>query len=76
MCLVRLINGCKVRILKIIVDKMPNEPKECIFSECTNQLRGNYACNLYQGRRYEPNRYIFLKSIADYHTVEHMSEVR
>ena len=27
--------------MKIIVDKMPNEPKECIFSECTNQLRGN-----------------------------------
>ena len=35
--------------MKIIVDKMPDEPKECIFSECTNQLRGNYACNLYQG---------------------------
>lgn len=31
--------------MKIIVDKMPDEPKECIFSECTNQLRGNYACN-------------------------------
>lgn len=29
--------------MKIIVDKMPNEPKECIFSECINQLRGNYA---------------------------------
>ena len=29
--------------MKIIVDKMPNEPKECIFSECTNQLRGNYG---------------------------------
>lgn len=42
--------------MKIIVDKMPNEPKECIFSECTNQLRGNYACNLYQGRGCEPNR--------------------
>ena len=32
--------------MKIIVDKMPDKPKECIFSECTNQLRGNYACNL------------------------------
>lgn len=44
MYLVRLRNGYEVRILKIIVDKIPNEPKECIFSECTNQLRGNYAC--------------------------------
>lgn len=76
MCLARLINGCKVRILKIIVDKMPNEPKGCIFSEYTNQLRGNYACNLYQGRGYEPNRCIFLKSIADYHAVEHIGEVK
>ena len=56
----------EVRILKILVDKMPNEPKECIFSECTNQLRGNYACNLYQGRGCEP--------IADYHAVEYMGD--
>lgn len=64
----------EVRILKILVDKMPNEPKECIFSECTNQLRGNYACNLYQGRGCESNRCVFLKSIVDYHAVEHMSD--
>ena len=63
MYLVRLRSGCEVRILKIIVDKMPNEPKECIFSECTNQLRGNYACNLYQGRGCEPNRCNSLKQL-------------
>lgn len=48
--------------MKIIVDKMPNEPKECIFSECTNQ--DNYVCNLHQGRVCEPNRCNFLKPIA------------
>lgn len=58
--------------MKIIVDKMPDEPKECIFSECTNQLCGIYACNLYQGRGCEPNRCDFLKPITDYHAVEHM----
>ena len=60
--------------MKIIVDKMPDEPKECIFSECTNQLRGIYACNLYQGRGCEHNRCDFLKSIVDYHAVEHMGD--
>ena len=60
--------------MKIIVDKMPNEPKECIFSECTNQLRGNYACNLYQRRWCEPNKCNFLKGIMDYHAVEHMGD--
>jgi hypothetical protein len=64
----------EVRILKILVDKMPNEPKECIFSKCTNQLHGNYACNLYQGRGCEPNKCVFLKPISDYHMVEHMSD--
>ena len=53
---------------------MPNEPKECIFSECTNQLRGNYACNLYQGRGCEPNRCNSLKPITDYHAVEYMGD--
>lgn len=57
--------------MKIIVDKMPNEPKECIFSECTNQ--GNYVCNLHQGRGCEPNRCNFLKTIADYHAVEQIN---
>lgn len=47
--------------MKIIVDKMPNEPEECIFSECTNQLRGNYVCDLHQGRGCEPNKCDFLK---------------
>lgn len=42
--------------MKIIVDKMPDKPKECIFSECTNQLHGNYVCNLYKGRGCKPNR--------------------
>lgn len=57
--------------MKIIVDKMPNEQKECIFSY---QLRGNYVCNLYQGRGCEPNRCNFLKPITDYHAVEHMGD--
>nr|DAL62246.1 MAG TPA_asm: hypothetical protein [Caudoviricetes sp.] len=60
--------------MKIIVDKMPNEPKGCIFSECTNQLHGIYACNLYQGRGCEPNRCDFLKPIEDYHAVEYMGD--
>lgn len=58
--------------MKIIVDKIPNKPEECILSECTNQLRGNYACNLYKERVCEPNRCDFLKPITDYHAVEHM----
>lgn len=61
--------------MKIIVDEMPNEPKECIFSECTNQLHGNYTCNLCQGRGCEPDRCRFFntgekhshpKSVTDY----------
>lgn len=60
--------------MKIIVDKMPDEPKECIFSECTNQLRGDYVCNLYKGRGCEPNKYYFLKTIVDYHAVEYMGD--
>ena len=60
--------------MKIIVDKMPNESKECIFSECTNQLRSNYVCNLYKGRGCGSNRCVFLKSIVDYHAVEHMGD--
>ena len=60
--------------MKIIVDKMPDEPKECIFSECTNQLRGNYACNLYPGRVCDTNRCNSLKPITDYYTVEHMGD--
>lgn len=58
--------------MKIIVDKIPNEPKECIFSECTNQLHGSYVCNLYQGKGCEPNKCNFLKPIMDYHAVEHI----
>ena len=50
--------------MKIMVGKMPNEPEECIFSKCTNQLRGNYACDLHQGRGCEPNKCDFLKSIV------------
>ncbi len=47
----------------LIVDKMPNEPKECIFSECTNQLRDSYVCKLHQGRGCEPDRCQFLRPI-------------
>lgn len=60
--------------MKIIVDKMPNEQKECIFSKCTNQLRGNYACDLHQGREGEPSKCDFLKPISDYHVVEHIGD--
>ena len=51
--------------MKIIVDKMPNKPEECIFSECTNRERGNYACNLYQGMGWEPSRCRFLKPFKE-----------
>lgn len=53
--------------MKIIVDEMPSEPKECIFSEYT-------ACKLWQGRGCEPNRCDFLKPITDYVLEEHVAE--
>ena len=31
--------------MKIIVDKMPKNPKECIFSECMDIQSTNYICN-------------------------------
>lgn len=49
-------SGNTVVLLAHEANKMTNEPKKCIFSKCTNQLRGNYACNLYQGRGCEPNK--------------------
>lgn len=52
--------------MKIIVDEMPSKPKKCIFSECTNQLHGNYTCKLWQGRGCEPSRCDLLKPITDY----------
>lgn len=45
--------------MKIIVDEMPSEPKDCIFSECT-------SCKLWQGRGCEPSKCDFLKPITDY----------
>ena len=53
--------------MKIIVDEMPNEPKKCIFSECT-------ACKLWQGRGCEPSRCDFLKPITDYVLEERVTE--
>lgn len=53
--------------MKIIVDEMPSEPKECIFSEHT-------ACKLWQGRCCEPSKCDFLKPITDYVFEERVSE--
>lgn len=39
------------RIMKLIVDEMPKEPKECIFSE---HYSTGYVCGLHQGRGCEP----------------------
>ena len=51
--------------MRIIVDEMPNESKDCIFSECTNRERGNYVCKLYRGRGCEPARCKFLKPLEE-----------
>lgn len=53
--------------MKLIVDEMPSEPKECIFSEYT-------ACKLWQGRGCEPSKCDFLKPITDYVFEERVSE--
>ena len=53
--------------MKIIVDEMPSEPKDCIFSEYT-------TCKLWQGRGCEPSRCDFLKPIADYVLEECVAE--
>ena len=52
--------------MKIIVDEMPSESKECIFSECTSRLHGSYVCKLWQGRGCESCRCDLLKPITDY----------
>ncbi len=53
--------------MKIIVDEIPRESKECIFSEYT-------ACKLWQGRGCEPSRCDFLKPITDYVLEECVAE--
>lgn len=53
--------------MKIIVDEIPRESKECIFSEYT-------ACKLWQGRDCEPSRCDFLKPITDYVLEECVAE--
>lgn len=53
--------------MKIIVDEIPKESKECIFSEYT-------ACKLWQGRGCEPSRCDFLKPITDYVLEECVAE--
>ena len=60
--------------MKIIVDEMPKQPKECIFSECTNRMCNSYVCKLWRGRGCEPNRCDFLKPITDYATEESISK--
>ena len=61
-------------IMKIIVDEMPSESKECIFSECTSRLHGSYVCKLWQGRCCEPYRCNLLKPITDYVLKERVVE--
>lgn len=53
--------------MKIIVDEIPRESKECIFSEYT-------ACKLWQGRGCEPSKCDFLKPITDYVLEECVAE--
>ena len=53
--------------MKIIVDEIPRESKECIFSEYT-------ACKLWQGRGCEPSNCDFLKPITDYVLEECVAE--
>ena len=49
--------------MRIIVDEMPSESKDCIFSECVNRERGSYVCKLHQRRGCEPARCKFLKPL-------------
>lgn len=51
--------------MRIIVDEIPKEQKECLFSERT--YSGNYVCK-FQGSCIvcNPLRCKFLKSISDY----------
>ena len=51
--------------MKIIVDEMPKEQKECLFSEMV--YSGNYVCK-FQGSCMvcNPEKCKFLKSISDY----------
>lgn len=51
--------------MKIIVDEMPKEQKECLFSKRT--YSGNYVCK-FQGccRVCNPERCNFLKPVSDY----------
>ena len=51
--------------MRIIVDEIPKEQKECLFSERT--FNGNYVCK-FQGSCIvcNPERCKFLKSISDY----------
>lgn len=48
--------------MKIIVDEMPKEPRECIFSE---HYSTGYICGLHQGRRCEISKCDKLKPITD-----------
>lgn len=61
-------------IMKIIVDEIPSESKECIFSECTSRLHGSYICKLWQGRGCEPSKCDLLKPITDYVLEERVTE--
>ena len=51
--------------MKIIVDEIPKEKKECLFSE--RIYGGNYVCKFYGCCRVcNPERCNFLKPISDY----------
>lgn len=60
--------------MKIVVDEMPRESKECIFSECISRLHGSYVCKLWQGRGCEPCKCDLLKPITDYVLEERIAE--
>ena len=57
--------------MKIIVDKMPEEPKECLFSH--QAYSGNYVCK-FQGECIVCNiqRCKYLQAITDFHAVEQL----
>lgn len=59
--------------MKIIVDKMPAESKECLFSR--KAYSGNYVCK-FQGECIicqDTQKCNYLQAITDFHAVEHMS---
>lgn len=59
--------------MKIIVDKMPKESKECLFSSRT--FSESYVCK-FQGDCIvcDIQKCRYLQAITDFHAVEHMGD--